>query len=327
MPEDRSKDSGSTSFEDRRRAPRFQRLVKLSFEHSDRALTCVSTDVSLYGAFLTTPSGLHVAPGTRLTVEYRSKDESATVVQIISQVTRMITRPSRVNRLPGMAVEFLEFVSILGRDPLELFLDGVLGWPPGEDDEGGFSTDEGTGAVSFRPPQEQRLRAVPPSAKHVFEDRLSASRTLPDDPKAAEEMLKKIVTDVERRRKRRYALRTDIKYYVGDSIPHLGTVLNISERGLFIQTSHDIPGVGQKVCLRFPVTEDPDDIHYVKIEGIVRRRWDPATESLPGFGIRFETVDEQGKTGVFRLFLRRFDRTRGNRGRRRGYHYSRLKPV
>ena len=116
----------------------------------------------------------------------------------------------------------------------------------------------------------------------------------------------------------------DVTYYLGD-IPHLGTVLNISPRGAFLQTDQPMPKVGARLSFRFPVTEEPD-IFYVKIGGTVRRRWDPAFEGLPGFGVRFDQIDELGKAGILRRYLQRFQKD-GRRGKRRGYHYSKLKLV
>ncbi len=306
------------SLQDRRRARRVKRLISLSFEHAEKRVTCVSTDLSLSGAFVNTPPNLHIPTGTRLVIEYR--DGHGNPIRIGATVTRMITRASRVSHLPGMAVEFSEIVSVLGREPLDNFL-RMLDWP-GQGMDGRFTRDHYVGTATWHTPQAQGgLKLIPRTARQIFEARLSNGHALPENPQTIETLLKKLASDVERRRKCRYPLRIDVTYYPYEQhIPHLGTVMNISERGLFVQTSHELPQLGERVTLNFPVSNEPD-VHTVKIRGKVRRHWEPDAESLPGFGIHFEVMDERGRTGIFRMFLRRLGGTRQTRPRR-GYHYS-----
>ena len=279
----------------------------------------MTTDVSVRGAFVTTKSKVQLPVGMELTVEYIPQNTADSPIYIEGIVSRSVKRPSRVSRMPGMAIEFLRYVSPGGAAPLALFLQDLLGCTLDDAESGTFGTDD-TGATIFdvEPVEGPTPRS---HARHVHTERLSPERTLPDDARSAEELLRKIVTDIERRRVRRFAVHVDVTYYLDErEVPHRGVVLNVSQRGLFIQTDHAVPKLGVRVKLQLPVDEDGSDV-YVRIEGTVRRRWDPSTEGLPGFGIRLDRIDEMGHTGVFRMYLRRLER-RGRRRHLRGYHYA-----
>ena len=302
---------------DRRRAKRVQRLISLSMEYEGLGVSLVTTDVSLRGAFVHAPPGFRLPIGFDLRCEYRGADNIPIFIR--ANIIRVITRPGRVSRIPGMALEFIAFECKSGVQALSEFIQNVLEFPLSAADTKHISIEkDGHATYTLGPQLRERLRLVP-DARMVHAER--NARSLPDDVKANEDMLRELVTDIERRRVKRHPCHVEVTWTVADNtMPYSGLVLNVSQRGIFVQTDHELPQIGTHVCFRFPVGEgNGEDSPYVKMEGTVRRRWDPSTEGLPGFGLRLDKIDELGKTGIFRMFLHRFGNKRGRR--RRGFHY------
>ncbi len=305
---------------DRRRATRVQKLLTLKMEHDGRGADLVTTDVSLRGTFVHAPPDFRLPVGADLALKF-SDGPDAPVIEISAKIVRVIARASRVSRIPGMALEFLQFSCAAGIGPLSDFVQNVLCYRLGREDARHMALED-DGSATFTPPEDKKGLHLVSKARHVHAERMSPERTLPGDAKEAEELMRKIVTDIERRRVKRFAMRTEVTWYQTDGLPHSGVVLNVSQRGMFVQTDHKLPRVGSRVRLKFPIEEE-GGVSYVKIEAIVRRRWNPSNESMPGFGIRFERIDEMGHTGIFRMWLRSFENSGATARRRRGYHYAR----
>ncbi len=119
-------------------------------------------------------------------------------------------------------------------------------------------------------------------------------------------------TEVERRSRRRRAIGIDVDWRREGELPEPGRVVNVCEHGLYIQ-SRTLPGRHQTVTLILPVGDDIEAV--VRLTGIVRRQ-----EPGDGFALRLTRVEDLGRTGAWRLWLRRLD-NRHPTPRRRGYHY------
>lgn len=301
---------------DRRRGPRLQKLITLTFEHSERQETCVTVNVGPCGAWVSTRVGLSLPVGGDVALCYQPAGAASAPMTLRGRVLRTVSREPGDGRHPGMAVEFESVVTSAPREELHAFLVSVLGMECTLD---GLLEVAPSGEKVYRFPEYTEGVVRFGKARHVHRARLAPERCLPSDAKAGEDVQREIQSDVERRRSPRHAVRVDVTYYVGD-MPHSAAVLNVSRSGMFLQTDHDPPPPGARIWLRFPVTSEPEG-WTVKIDATVRRRWEPAAEVLPGFAVKIREVDEQGRTGSFRMYLHRLKNpTRKARGR--GYHYS-----
>lgn len=299
-------------FQDRRSKRRQQRLIRLAYQAGESEMTCVTTDISLVGAFVTTqdvlPAGYHVD------VRYQDDDGHGLVLR--TRVVRSMAPSVRSSRIAGMALEFEQIVSPAGRGPLLAFLQGVLS--ADAEDLGDTRFVEGeAGAITYHVMRTAIAVGSGTAARHVHEERLNPERTVPQQNSSGEDLRRKLATGKERRKNARYPTRMEVTWYVGE-MPYSGAVLNVALSSLFLHTDHTMPPVGAHVVLRLPVGEAGDPTH-VTIDGTVIRAWTPGKELLPGFVVRFDKVDEHGLKGIFRRYIDRFARGPGKT--RRGFHY------
>ncbi len=299
---------------DRRRAPRRSILLRLAFDYADKAVKCVATNINHLGTFINT----QVVPpvGTRLVLAYTSDKAPAQSILFKAVVVRVVHQTLRASRTPGMAVAFDEIASTGGADHLCKFLDSSMQCRPGDYDRAEFATND-AGYAALRV---EGADTGGSEARHVHEKRLKDGKYLPTDGHETENLMRKF-TGTERRRNPRFSVRVDVSFYCGD-IPFLGSVLNISQSSLFMQTDHDIPAVGTNVSLKFPLAEAPDP-QYVRIDGTICRHWDPSNEALPGYAVHFDHVGELGRRGIFQMYLNNFRKRASSPRTRRGFHYSR----
>ena len=248
----------------------------------------------------------------RICLEYRLGAHGA-AIQMHSRVVRVVHQTLRASRIPGMAVAFEEIVAPAGRKQLDEFVEDQLCGASHELPADWYGVDENGMHILRLPTEDDQTR-------RVHEERLTEGRTLPAQSTQSDDVLRRFTRPNERRRNPRFPVHVEVSYYVGD-IPYLGSVLNISQSSLFMQTDHEIPPVGTAVSLKFPLAEAPDP-QYVRIDGTVCRHWDRSGEILPGFAVHFDHVGELGRRGIFQMYLNNF-RKRASRPRpRRGYHYS-----
>jgi hypothetical protein len=254
---------------------------------------------------------------------YVAVDEPIIVIRAL--VVRVVTPALRVSGLRGMAVEIEEITCLDGVDALYDFLRRFLNCPEQEVDEDQLRIDD-SGGVTFKLMRIPIAAGAGAASRYLQEELLKPNRTVPDERHSNEEQLRGGLFDVNRRSSKRASVFVDVTYYVG-GMPHLGTVLNISRRGLYLKTGHVIPPLDTQLVVRVPVAEAPDP-QYVRIEGIIRRTWNPKSESLPGFALRFVVVDELGRQGIFRTYLERFDKKKKSSGIRvRGFHYAKVRRI
>ena len=303
-------------FQDRRSKRRHQRLIRLAYQAGDAEMTCVTTDISLVGAFVTThdvlPAGYHV--------DFRYSDEAGRPLVLRTRVVRVIAPSVRSNRMPGMALEFEQIVSPSGHAPLIAFLQSVLVADEGDLAEEKFTANEDTSVV-YHVVRTAIAIGTGAAARHVHEERLNPERTVPEPNAAGEGLRRTLATGKERRKNPRYPTRVDVTWYV-DEMPFSGAVLNIGLTSLFLHTDHELQAVGSHVVLHLPVGEAGDPAR-VTIEATVVRTWTPGAELLPGGALRFDRVDEHGLKGIFRRYIDRFARGPGKP--RRGFHYGATK--
>jgi hypothetical protein len=294
--------------------------MRLEFEFDDLHVSCITTDLSIRGAFLN--SQVTPPPGRRIWLKYCCENEPVIIMKAL--VIRVVTPTLRVSGLRGMAVEIEEITSPSGREGLNNFLRRFLNCPEAQIDEDRIRNDEG--AVSYKLARIPIVAGAGNASRYLQEELLRPARTVPDNLHSNEEQLRSGLIDVNRRSCKRAPVYVDVTYYI-NGMPHLGTVLNISRRGLFIRTAHAIPEKSTSVVLKFPVAEAPDP-QYVRVIASVRRAWNTENESLPGFALRFEHVDEMGNHGIFRTYLDRFDKKkRKNHTRTSGFHYAKIRRI
>jgi hypothetical protein len=280
----------------------------------------MTTDVSLTGAFVSTPPGTRFPRGILVNVSFTPKSPEFPTITATAKVVRSVQHVSGAGALPGIALEFGEFRTEGDIGTFTAFLRNTLGGTASQTSESHIlRSPEGT--LSFQAKSTPDTFSCITSASEVHRDRVKPERTLPEEAALHEERLRRQMGDIERRRGRRYALHVPVRFYLGDGIPHHGVVLSISQWGLFLQTDHTLPNVGTEIQVQFPLGETYQFAN-IRLQGMIRRHWSPGDENMPGFAIRYSRVDEQGKTGLFRMYLRRLE----NKGRptksRRGYHYS-----
>ena len=296
--------------DDRRRAPRHRRLMRLEFDHDGRAVACMATDICYFGVFVNS----QVVPPIGSSVTLRFTPQEGQLVVMRARVVRAVHQTLRASRIPGMAVEFNEIATVSGKRKLEQFLRDYLACPESVIEDAEWDTDD-IGATVFKLPGVQEPASA---ARRAQNDRLDNRRTLPQAAQASQEHFTQLNAEGDRRKNSRFPIHIEVSYYV-DSIPYLGKVLNISQSSLFVQTDHDTPVVGTNVTLKFPLAEAHDP-QYVRIDGTVCRHWNPDTEGLAGFALQFDRVGELGRRGIFQMYLNNF-RKRA-RKKRRGYHYT-----
>ncbi len=287
-------------------------LLRLGFDYAKKHVTSVATDINHLGVFVNT----QVVPpvGYRLVFEYAPDQEPRHSIIFKSAVVRVVHQTLRASRIPGMACCFEEIASTGGAAHLRHFLDDILGCRPGDYDPAQFTKNEsGYAALKLDGAE------IVSDARKVHEDRLTDGKYLPTDGTETENILRPY-TGTERRRNPRFSVRVEVSYYCGD-IPYLGSVLNISQSSLFMQTDHDIPTVGTNVSLKFPLAEAPDP-QYVRIDGTICRHWDRESEALPGYAVHFDHVGELGRRGIFQMYLNNFRKRASSPRTRRGFHYS-----
>ena len=284
---------------DRRRHPRRGRLLRLTLEDEGKAIACVTTDVSLSGAFLNCKDP--PAVGRRVTLTLHDTGPGGVPLVLRGQVVRVVHADLRASRLPGLAVAFAEIAMRVTVEELRGILASLL--PASGFDHGTFTVDERGWAVYRQrlPSSEAEARA-----RHVHKERLDLGKMVPSDLRGGESIRRSLATSVERRRKPRSAIYVECTYYQHD-MPYVASALNISELGIYVKTDHALPSIGSRVVLHFPVGAAPDP-QYVKISGRVVRWWDPATEPLPGLAMTVDKVDELGRRGVFRRYMLQLER-------------------
>ncbi len=300
----------SLSEHDRRRAPRRRKLLRLAFRYGKKDVNCVATDGNHFGLFLNSK----VVPpvGYELDIDYIEERTGRRVI-LRSQVVRVVHQTLRASRIPGMAIEFRELLAPGGQEDMEWFLTEVLGSRPEELTMLQF-IEGPDGTCDVRPPPRENATL---EARHIHQERLKEGLHLPVEE---EQPSKKMPFSKERRRNPRFAVRVDVSFFVGD-IPFLGSVLNISQSSLFMQTDHEIPNVGTNISLKYPLAEAPDP-QYVRIDATVCRHWNPGTEALPGYAVHFDHVGELGRRGIFQMYLNNFRKRARGSSKRRGFHYS-----
>ncbi len=315
----------SNTARDRRRAVRFQRLLRLVLEHDDATESAVSVDVSWTGAFVRIEGRRSMPAGLVLDLRYRDVELAYEVVAS-ARVIRNVAQPSSLQRIPGIAVEFEGIACEQGLGPLRHFLMHVVGCHELIAWEYSSASVSGGPALFRPPPPAGEPRGQ--SARNVHAERLSPDRCVPEETQAIEDLLRDRLTPVDRRRQRRYPVHIDVTWFLDEDVPHSGRVLSVSQTGLFVQTDHALPAVGTRVLVRFPVDESP--FHTVlKISGPIRRHWDPDLEALPGFGMGITTVDAAGRPGVFRFYLSRLAKRFEPRARAasKGFHYATVRQI
>ena len=308
------------NYQDRRRVARQSRLVRLEFLLDDENVSCITTDLSLRGAFLN--SQVTPPPGRRIWLKYCAENDPVVVLPAL--VVRVVTPALRVSGLRGMAVEIEEITCPSGRTHLNDFLRRFLNCPETEIDEERIRVD--SGAVSYKLSRIPIVAGAGNASRYLQQELLMPERTVPEPCTGDNEQLGNGLFNVNRRSCKRSPIYVDVTYYIG-GIPHLGTVLNISRRGLYMRTMHSIPSTSTTIILRMPVAEAPDP-QYVRIQATVRRTWDPEHESLPGFALRFDQMDEHGNHGIFRTYLDRFNKKKKKSGvRTTGFHYAKIRRI
>jgi hypothetical protein len=292
---------------DRRRAPRRRKLLRLTYRYANKDVTCIATDINHLGLFVNS----QVLPPVGLELDFTYVEErSGRTIILRTTVVRVVHQTLRASRIPGMALEFSEILAPAGQPDMEWFLQEVLTIRPADLIQ--LEYIEGPdGTCGVRPP---RLHT---NARAVHEERLREGKHTLSEHKESSEMEKLHVR--ERRRNPRFPVHVDVSFFVGD-IPFLGSVLNISQSSLFMQTDHEIPAVGTNISMKYPLAEAPDP-QYVRIDATVCRHWNPSGEGLPGYAVHFDHVGELGRRGIFQMYLNSFRKRMG--GPRRGYHYGR----
>ena len=196
--------------------------MRLGFDYGDKHVKCVATDCNHMGLFVNT----QVVPPIGYQLELKYEDRDGNTIAMRGPVVRVVHQTLRASRIPGMALAIEAISCTAGRAQIERFVQTELGADMAVFKESHFQeTDDG--AVLNLPDAEYGSVA----ARHVHEERLDESRSLPSDAEASDDLLRRFTRSNERRRNPRFPVHVEVSYYVGD-IPYLGSVLNISQSSL-----------------------------------------------------------------------------------------------
>ena len=129
-------------------------------------------------------------------------------------------------------------------------------------------------------------------------------KTTPANPVALDKPITMRGSTIEDRRKReRLSLMVPVSYFM-NSKGTVGRAHNVSRSGLYIETAKEIPEVGSRVNVRFPVRHGGRS-HVVLLTCVVERHRAPREKpgTKRGFAVSYLVVDELGRTGVFSHFI------------------------
>jgi hypothetical protein len=285
----------ASSAADRRRFLRLPRLVNVVVRDSHGTFDAVTLDMSPGGAYVTVPARRIPPVGT--TVELRPANAQVTLRGV---VLRAAPLGGPLVAIPGFAVGFESISTHLGAQVLAGFLADLGAADPRPD-----MFDATASAPTYLPGTLARVEPGVPRSRAEAAARPTEG-AIERAPSVLEALtLRQTVgwSGFDRRRDPRIATRLEARWYT-DKIPSTGQVLSLSESGLFLATGHRPPGIGARLTLYVPLPEAPAGVS-VQLRAVVTRHWVLDSDCAPGFGAAIRHVEERGRLGIFRLWLRR----------------------
>lgn len=275
---------------DRRRCPRFRRLIPGSVVFEMQRDSCTTLDASGCGGFLRTH--LVVPGGNIIQVTLRGEHSSDPVAKVLARVARTVEVGSRLCPVPGLGVEWIVASCASGRDALLEFLGKILQLPPDRIDESKLHEGETPNVAVYYLNDEYAARVDIPTTGDLALP--SASPHLPVSAR-------RLIGLREKREVDRFWVRTEVVYQL-DDLPHAGLVFNLSAKGAVISTQQRMPERNSTVSFRIPLT-GPFSESWIRAKGRVLRYMPVSGGVGEGFVVEFKSVDEMGQTGVFAEYL------------------------
>lgn len=115
----------SSMSEDRRTAPRFERILRVRCSYGGETSAVVTLDMGPSGVYLLTPRVPQ--PGEWVSIQVEEEPAAEFPVELTAQVVRVVSREKDERQLPGSALRWITASTIGSSEFLRDYLKRVLG--------------------------------------------------------------------------------------------------------------------------------------------------------------------------------------------------------